>query len=59
MRAAAASVCVPIVAIPDDRPRHIKAVITWQQRGLTTKTKSQDSLGNSLHLSPDTSESVE
>ena len=28
------------VAILDDRPRHIKAVITQQRRGLTTKNKN-------------------
>jgi hypothetical protein len=40
------------LAIPDDRPRGIKAAIILNSNGLTTKkkqpTKSQDSLGNSL-----------
>ena len=31
---------VHLVAIPDDRPRRIKAVITQHQRGLTTKNKN-------------------
>ena len=48
-----ATLQLPQVAIPDDRPRRIKAVITRQRRGLTTKKqKSQDSLGNSLSFKP-------